>query len=214
MRQHEKASAIFSCSIEITNYNPSKHVHTSPQRRIVVISNENNYAFNVLSKIQTELVGSPRVLNHEVDNLEEFNSVLDQNWRASSVSEIVKTFKNVKKFCMQNNIDLSDKRFDKLVDGVMDNCENLTINEIADLLNCMAEMPITPCYDSHNFHDLWSCLDDICCWKMVDWNIDTSLEIAKLWYKLHLGKHYLDSVTFLLLCVHFLQENYVISLLY
>lgn len=168
----------------------SKYFHTSLQRTIIVASHENDYAFNVINKLKTKRIGigDPNIYNHEVDNLEEFNKMLDQNWRQATASVIVETFKNVKKFCIQNNIDLSDKRFDKLVDGLLDNCEYLTVNQLADLLSCIVEMPPTERYDSHNFHDLWSCLDDICCCRVVDWDVDTSLEIAKFWYQLYLGE--------------------------
>lgn len=187
----EKSSFISLCEANNTKSNLANilNFHTSPKSRIVVVSHENNFAFNVVSKIGATPIRNLKVLNNEVDNLEEFNSVLNQNWRTSSASEIVETFKNVKNFCIQKNIDLSDKRFDNLIDGLMDTSENLSANHITELLSCVGEMPLTKSYDAHNFHDLWSCLDDICCWKMVDWDIDTSLKIATLWYQLHLGMH-------------------------
>lgn len=180
--------SLYPSQVTKTNLTILTNFHTSSQNRIVVVSLENNYALEVLGKITTNHMGNPTIVNYEIDNLEEFNRILDRNWRVSSASEIVETFKNIKNFCAQNNIDLSDARFDKLVDGVMDNCEHLTAVEMTDLLSSIAEIPPTQTYDSHNFHDLWSCLDDICCWKMVDWSFDTSLEIAKLWYKVHVGK--------------------------
>lgn len=159
--------------------------HSSPpQNRIMVASHENEYAFSIINKFRFNNMEN---IFCEAETEEEFNNILNQNWRTSSASEIVKAFKNVTKFCIKNNIDVSDKRFDNLVDGVLDNCEHLGKDEVADLLRCMIQMPITESYQSHNFHDLWSCLDDICCWKVVDWDVDSSLEIAKLWYKLNLG---------------------------
>lgn len=163
--------------------------HTSAPARLVVSSHENNYAFSVVNKIPPKLLENSINESHEVDNLEEFNNMLLRNWRTASASAIVQAFRNVKNFSIQHNIDLSDKRFDNLIDGVVDNCEHLTVDEIITLLSCIGEMPVTESYHSHNFHDLWSCLDDICCYKMVNWDVDTSLEVGKLWYKLHIGKY-------------------------
>lgn len=161
--------------------------HSSLQNRIVVVSHENEYAFSVINKFGPKSITNTEVVIREAETEEEFHNILNQNWRTSSASEIVEAFKNTTKFCVKHNIDISDKRFDNLVDGLMDKCEYLSKDEIADLLECMVEIPFTKSYQSHNFHDLWSCLDDICCWKVVDWDIDSSLDIAKLWYKLNLG---------------------------
>lgn len=171
------------------NLTNSSLFHTSSVNRIIVVSNENDYAFSVVNKVHPIHVTNKNLGNQEVKTEEEFNNILNQNWRVSSASEIVETFKNVKNFCIKNNINISDNRFDNLVDGVMDNCEHLSKDEITDLLSCMVEMPVTESYQSHNFHDLWSCLDDICCWKVVDWDVDTSLQVAKLWYKLNVGMY-------------------------
>lgn len=168
------------------NLSHSLLFHSSQPNRIVVVSNENDYVFSVINKFGPKTITSTDII-HQAETEEQFNNILKQNWRTSSASEIVEAFKNVTKFCVKHNIDISDKRFDNLVDGLVDNCEYLSKNEIADLLECMVEMPFTESYHSHNFHDLWSCLDDICCWKVVNWDIDSSLEIAKLWYKLNLG---------------------------
>ncbi|KAJ8985183.1 hypothetical protein NQ317_018212 [Molorchus minor] len=64
----------------------------------------------------------------------------------------------------------------------------LTNTEIIELLSTLAQYPPCESYSSHNFHDIWSCLDDICCWKMAEWDIEMCFTIANLWYKLNLGK--------------------------
>lgn len=186
---NENSLCISLCKTQNTKYTLAHTLcfHTSAPARVVVLSHENNYAFSVVNKIPPRPIEYSINERHEVDNLEEFNNILLRNWRTASASAIVEAFGTVKNFCIQHNIDLSDERFDNLVDGVVDNCEHLTIDEIITLLSCIAEMPFTESYQSHNFHDLWSCLDDICCFKMVNWDVDTTLELAKLWYKLHLG---------------------------
>ncbi|KAJ8967049.1 hypothetical protein NQ314_003166 [Rhamnusium bicolor] len=145
---------------------------------------ENAYAFNIINK--ESLNKNTLISGNKVNALEEFNNILSQNWRESSATEIVKAFKSVKNYCIQNEINISDTRFDNLVDGLMDHCENLTDTEIIELLVCLSEYPLCDSYTSHNFHDVWSCLDDICCWKMLDWNLDKMFIVANIWYTLRL----------------------------
>lgn len=180
--------AIYKTENARFNLTHNLHFHISSPARVVVISQENNYAFGVVSKFPSKHIEKTKIESHQVESLEEFNNVLEQNWRNSSVKVIVEVFRNVTNFCIQHNIDLSDKRFDNLVDGVVDNCEHLTKDEMVTLLSCIAKMPVTESYQTHNFHDLWSCLDDICCYRLVDWDVDTCLEISKEWYRLNLGE--------------------------
>ena len=71
----------------------------------------------------------------------------------------------------------------------MDHCEKLTYDELLDLLICLSEYPPCDSYASHNFHDIWSCLDDICCWKVHQWNLDQVLTIADAWFMLNLSRY-------------------------
>lgn len=151
---------------------------------------ENAYAFSIVNKesldmSNTVIAKSPL---SEVTTLEEFNDVLNQNWRHSSSTEIVNAFRSIKKFCVDNGINVSDHRFDKLVDGLMDHCEKLSDTELFDLLQCLLEIPPSESATSHNFHDIWSCLDDICCWKVTEWDLEKMFKFANIWYKLNLGK--------------------------
>ncbi|KAJ8954160.1 hypothetical protein NQ318_005754 [Aromia moschata] len=166
--------------------NPPRNLHISATNEAkLFFDHENSYAFEIISRDPPVSTISP---DNKVKTTEEFNAALDQNWRASSASEIVKTFINVKDYCIENGIAVSDARFDKLVDGLMDHCETLTDTELADLLSCLCDYPPCQFYTSHNFHDIWSCLDDICCWKMIGWDTEKMFIYANLWYKLNLGK--------------------------
>nr|CAH7758563.1 unnamed protein product [Callosobruchus chinensis] len=156
--------------------------------------NENAFAYNIISR---DLLHKIEIPPTEVGTLEEFESIMDKNWRNATASEIVKAFKSVTNYCINNSITIEDLRFDKIVDGLMDHCEKLTYVELVELLECLSELPLTSGYDAHNFHDIWSCLDDICCWQMIEWNVDQAFTIANLWYKLNLGR--LCDYTFLLL---------------
>lgn len=148
---------------------------------------ENAFAFNIINKDGNNIVPIKSPVS-EVTTLEKFNDVLNQNWRHSSCTEIVNAFKNVKGYCVSNGINISDTRFNNLVDGLMDHCEKLSDTELFELLQCLSELPPCDSATSHNFHDVWSCLDDMCCWKMIEWDIEKMFKFANVWYKLNLGK--------------------------
>nr|XP_023027707.1 FAST kinase domain-containing protein 5, mitochondrial isoform X2 [Leptinotarsa decemlineata] len=172
------------------NYNlkiAKMNLHSSaPCKKKIFINNENIYAYDIITKDYEQ--HPPVNIDHEVTTLDEFNTILNQNWKESSSSNIVKAFMSTQKFCFSNNITLSDSRFDNLVDGLMDNCEKLSDDELINLLYSISDFPSCETYHSHNFHDIWSCLDDICCWKMTDWSVDTCFIVANAWYKLNLGR--------------------------
>ncbi|XP_018561689.1 FAST kinase domain-containing protein 5, mitochondrial [Anoplophora glabripennis] len=148
---------------------------------------ENAFAFSVINKDANDIPVPVSPL-YEITTLEEFNEVLNQNWRRSSCTEIVNALKNVTGYCISNGVNISDTRFDKLVDGLMDHCEKLSDTELFELLQCLSEIPPCDSASSHNFHDVWSCLDDICCWKMIEWDIEKMFKFANIWYKLNLAK--------------------------
>ncbi|KAL3271081.1 hypothetical protein HHI36_021580 [Cryptolaemus montrouzieri] len=127
----------------------------------------------------------------EVRTLEEFENVLNRNYKLNSgcsATDILNGFKAVKNFCNSNQIKISDERFDNLVDGLMDHCEKLSDDEILELLTCLTEFPQCYNYQDHNFHDVWSCLDDISRERTAERDMEYLFKIAETWYKLHLGK--------------------------
>lgn len=153
----------------------------------VFADTENKYAFNVLTIFpltSPQLELKPFKTTYD----EDFDSILKKNWRTASATDILETFKICVDYSKLNNINLSDTRFNNLVDGLMDNIEKLTYDEICELLIILTKYPPTESYRSHNFEDIWSALDDICCWKMSDWNKDQLFHLAQLWYQLNLGR--------------------------
>lgn len=151
-----------------------------------ITGKENIYAYNVLQKVSMKK--HIKTVDSDEISTKQFNDMLNQNWRKSSIGDIVDTFLKVKNYCVLNNINVSDTRFEKLVDGVIDNCEQISDKQLISLLYCLAEFPLEASYSAHNYHDLWSCLDDICCWKIVEWDNDTCFLVADAWYQMHLGK--------------------------
>ncbi|RZB39342.1 FAST kinase domain-containing protein 5, partial [Asbolus verrucosus] len=150
------------------------------------VDRENAYAFTILPEL-CAIKPSPKA-SSAITTIDEFEELSNNNWRASHASAIVEAFEKVKDVCVAHNINLSDKRFDRLVDGLMDHCEKLTDHELLKLLHLFSEYPSCDNISSHNFHDVWSCLDDICCWKMGAWNVETMFTFANAWYKLNMGR--------------------------
>ncbi|CAH0548539.1 unnamed protein product [Brassicogethes aeneus] len=159
---------------------------TSHLKAKLFVETENLYAYGLLN---SKLYDNTEIkVEKNVKTFEEFNESLSKPYRTSSANIIVNTFKNVKDFCVKNNITLSDNRFDNLVDGLMDQCENLSTSELYDLLMTISEMPQCESYSNHNYHDVWSCLDDVCIWKMKDWDVPTMFKFGDIWFKMNLGK--------------------------
>lgn len=153
------------------------------------IESENLYARRILESfpITTNLADLKIQTDRIISNEQEFNTFLNQNWRTAAPSDIIKAFVNVADYCQTANINLSDSRFDQLVDGLMDHVEKLSVEELHLMLKCLIKLPLTESFNSHNYHDVWSALDDMCCWKLKDWNIEMALEFANLFHQLHLG---------------------------
>lgn len=160
------------------------HCNTSVCYAKLFISTENTHAYNVVQTLDL----SKDLFNSRLINEADFNRYLDREWRKATSEEIVQAFQNILEYCVKNEIPVSDTRLDKLVDGVMDNAEKLTDQQLETLLKCLPKFPPCENYNSNNFHDLWSCLDDICTFRMSEWSIDKMLYFAELWYHLHLGK--------------------------
>ncbi|KAF5303287.1 hypothetical protein FQA39_LY10026 [Lamprigera yunnana] len=153
---------------------------------------ENDYAFRIIKLTPLEIrdplifVSSKQIVNNRLD----FERLLDQDWRKRSAEEITDCFKSVLDYCVKENINVSDTRFDKLVDGLMDKVQDLTDTNLADILECLTKLPYCFGYDAHNYHDIWSALDDVCCWKIPKWSNETMFRFAEFWYRLNLGKNF------------------------
>lgn len=147
---------------------------------------ENEHAFSHLPPL--EPIQLAWTSSKEVNNVDDLQELLAKNWRQSNASEIVEAFERVKNICKAHDITLSDTRFDNLVDGLMDHCEKLTNDELLRLLRIIAKLPECESSTARNYVDVWNCLDDICCWKLGSWDINTKFIFAEAWYGLHLAR--------------------------
>lgn len=151
---------------------------------------ENLYAYSILKTIpiSDKAIFTAKTPDRLIATQEDFNKFLSKNWRKENGSEIVQAFKDVVDFCALNGIAVSDPRFDNLVNGFLDHVEQITDEELSDLLKCLIKFPLCDSYEAHNFHDIWSALDDICLLRMKNWSVEKQFYFAELWYRLHLGR--------------------------
>lgn len=148
---------------------------------------ENEYMFQFISKNGLYFPVSSEI--EQVETREEFENLLNKDYRQNgNATTILRTFKALEKFCRSHNIDISYPKFDNLVDGLMDHCRNLTDEEVLELLHVLARYPKCESYRDHNYHDVWSCLDDISCERLANRDTTFLLEMAEAWYQLDLGK--------------------------
>ncbi|KAK9874377.1 hypothetical protein WA026_002724 [Henosepilachna vigintioctopunctata] len=151
---------------------------------------ENQYMYQIVNK-NFPLFPSSSTKFEKVKTLNEFEKVLSQNYKLNSghnATDILKVFKCVEEYCLLYKITLSDTRFDDLVDGLMDHCENLNDDELLELLLCLTRYIKCDSYRDHNFHDVWSCLNDICCDRIKDRSMEYLMQLADAWYELDLGR--------------------------
>ncbi|XP_018328684.1 uncharacterized protein LOC108739333 isoform X1 [Agrilus planipennis] len=192
--------------LKLTNYsvyNKPKYTSViifSEQRRTFSVStfltsklfteHENDFAFQVMKKISLPRLENFQLKspNEAISSLEKFNGHLNQEWRSKTASEIIQCFIDCLDYCVNNNITVADPRFDKLVDGLVDHVEHINDEELSQLLQCLTKYPSTDSHKSHNFHDIWSALDDLCCWKLPTWTLEKMFHFAELWYNLRLAR--------------------------
>lgn len=149
------------------------------------VMNETNYIYNIINPG----FRSTKPVDQETITEEQFKNLLNQDYRKSNAAQICQTFQTLQSYCIKNNIPVSDVRFDHLVDGLMDHCEKLSIAQLYDLLQCMKMYPRCRSYASHNFHDIWSCLDDICLWRASKMDFDQLFKFCDLWFELGLSRY-------------------------
>lgn len=154
------------------------------------LPSENNHAHTILHSLPayTKTLCKPIKLTSVLDETQ-FYELLNKNWRSKTATEILKGFLTACNYSRANNIPLTNNCFDKLVDGLMDRCQDLTDSELSDLLSCVREYPLPETIQGHNFHDIWSALDDICLSRHENWTLDELLLFSDHWYLLGLCKY-------------------------
>lgn len=168
-----------------------RNVHISPNSFTIKKHKgiENEFMFQFISRNGPCLPVSSKI--REVDTMGKFEDLLNENYRKNSdysATDILNIFKSLQTFCCQNQIDISDARFDNLVDGLMDHCRELTDSELLEFVHLLNRYPRCVSYKEHNFHDVWSCLDDMSRERLSNKKTDYLLKLANAWYELDLGR--------------------------
>lgn len=141
------------------------------------IDNENTHAFKIIENT-SKLKIRPLKIKTEIISL--------TNVETLSLNELVTKFVE----CSQSmkHTPLSDPQFDRLIEGILRQCRELSDDQIQQILLSLQQFPETESINSHNFGDLWSALDDMCIERYKNWDYDQILTYGHLWYKLRLGK--------------------------
>lgn len=184
----KKVTPYITC--KTTNFGNRRFLHlNTPKRAKEFVELENTHARKIIQTIPLFTISTEHniLTDKIIDTENDFNSFLNQNWRTATPGDVVRGFLNVLDYSRKADINISDTRFDKLVDGLMDSVEKLTDKELYTLLECLTRFPLTGAYNSHNFHDVWSALDDICSHKLRNWDLETMFKFADLFHQLHLG---------------------------
>lgn len=180
-------------NLTIENYQKYFISTVSGNRFKFALDRENGHCHSIMQSIplyETNLMTSlSKKINDQLVDTQTFEDILFKNWRTENATNIIQAFKQLCHYSRVNNIALSDMRFDKLVDGLMDKCRNLTDDELSELLYCISQYPKCKSPSSHNIHDIWSALDDMCCERVKDWSIPKMLLFADHWYKLGFAKY-------------------------
>lgn len=168
-----------------------KQIHKSNiSNQKLRVETENNHAYTIMQSLSPYKHTLSMI--QQFDNIierEEFDKVLNKHWRSESATNIVNAFKHLCYYANIHNIPLSDNCFNNLVDGLMDKCQDLSDQELSEILLCIKNYPAPDSMTSHNFHDIWSALDDMCCKRIVSWQKEKVLLFTDHWYLLGLLKY-------------------------
>lgn len=194
-----KYRSISSCITVINGSNMNKYqnvmstfyksFHVSPAKEKRVFQDlENQHAHNIILNRLNLVNRMESAINGHISD-EEFNSICSEsNWPNKNNAELTNSFKNLAIYCKSKEVVISDTRLDHIVDAVCYRCFNFSDDELENVLYYLGAFPETATINDRNFLELWSAFDDACVARLSNWDIDKLLEIADLWYRLHLSK--------------------------
>lgn len=156
---------------------------------------ENDYAHGILQQQQQVSpvaagIGGHSLSVHRVMTVGkqvDFGEVSD--WKAYSAREVLDWFHRVVDACKQDGLCVSDERFDGFVEAMVGRMEQLTDEEIVEVLHLLARIgPETAAVDTRNFVELWNAADRVCLSRVPKWNTEKLLYMADQWYPLRVAK--------------------------
>lgn len=146
------------------------------------IDGENNFAHKVMATLGNYHLMSPPVKSLVPD--EDFMSINEP----VPNKELIQCLERIANYCVNHNLTVSETRFDRIVDLIVNQCESFTDQELLDTLRILTIFPPAPGVGSRNFLELWSALDDECMNRLDNWSTEMRLLACDHWFKLHMAK--------------------------
>ncbi|XP_058818306.1 uncharacterized protein LOC131681507 [Topomyia yanbarensis] len=160
-----------SCKLEVKKFSDS----------------ENDFAREILQQnaagIAVKTLQSSATNNSEQP---EFQQITD--WHSLSGQDLLIQFGQVVEICRQNEICISDRRFDQFVEALVNRIASFSDEQLIESLRLLVELGPTPAVNTRNFLDIWKALDQVCLKRITTWKTDELLHMADQWYPLRLSK--------------------------
>lgn len=173
----------------LINLTSTKFIHqSSTHLRRFFQDHENQHAHDIVLK-RSNYINSIECIKELTLSDDKFRIICDEkNWTTKTDSELIESFKRLAIYCELQNIQLSDTRFDHIVDTICDRCFKFSDEQLEIVLQYLGAFPEGESINDRNFVELWSALDDTCVNRVTEWHTDKMLQIADLWYRLRLSK--------------------------
>lgn len=114
--------------------------------------------------------------------------LLSKSWHSCPIDELFAGLESVIIFCKSFNVQISDKKFDALIDAFTDRRYELTDDQLAAALKLLMILPPTPSRNTRNYWDLWLAIEQVCLDRCPDWDLDKRLLFTDHFYQLNLGR--------------------------
>ncbi|XP_055371553.1 uncharacterized protein LOC129605677 [Condylostylus longicornis] len=150
------------------------------------LDRENQYAHEILKNIeQYNVYKTPSLEN--INKSDCIDDILKNNTEKTS-SQVFEEFKTIVKYCKDNNVCISDDKFDEFIDTFTEKCHYFTDEELIESLNYMAFLPATPFIYYKNFMELWLALDEATCARLEKWDLNKVLYVCECWYSFSMAR--------------------------
>lgn len=152
------------------------------------MENENKYAYNIMQSSGYVVDILTNEGNHQSINKEEFLKIINTKWSRANAHDLFQVFSDLGVYCSENNICISDKRFDDLIDALTDSIELTTDDELKALFYSLTKWPETESIRTRNYIEVWAALDDECIKRFNKWSYDKMLLFLSLFYMLNVTR--------------------------
>lgn len=178
--------------------NPRIHIRTfkvtSTCFKKIFRETENETAYQVLKDLNINTI----IKENDIDRLlvkfdiNVASNFLDKNWHTVSIDDLMQGLFDVVSYCRKTEVQISDTKFDSIVDAITERRYEFTDNQLMDLLKSLMILPETPTKHTRNFWDIWLAIEEVNVDRMSDVNYPKRFLIADHYYRLNLGRttHY------------------------